>query len=156
MSRLIGWVRFAWNFEINLYRSLFRLLARRPAVPAGATPVPYVGAVSLLLWAFVVGSAVELVALHLVLPWESVRLVADIVGLWGLLWMLGLTASHYVYPHVLDDTAMVLRAGHTDIVVVPWAAVERLSTRERSVDSSRSPQLDAGGALRQRRSPPSL
>ena len=123
MRTLAGWLVFAWRFEVALYRSLVRWATRRPAVPAGATAVPYVGAVSLLLWVFTIGSAVELVALHLILPWEHVRLVADIVGIWGLVWMLGYTASHYVYPHLLDATGLRLRSGHHLAVDVPWDAV---------------------------------
>ena len=100
MTTIWGWVLFAWRFEVNLYKSLFRFVTRRPDVPEGATGVRYVGAISVLLWAFVIGSAVELVALHVILPWERVRLAADILGIWGLMWMLGFTASHYVYPHL--------------------------------------------------------
>ena len=57
MRTLGGWLAFAWRFEVALYRSLVRWATRRPAVPAGATAVPYVGAVSLLLWVFTIGSA---------------------------------------------------------------------------------------------------
>ena len=133
-----GWALFAWRFEVNLYKSLFRFVTRRPDVPAGSTGVRYVGAVSVLLWAFVIGSAVELVVLHVILPWEKVRLVADIVGIWGLMWMLGFTASHYVYPHLVGADGLRLRSGHHVAVDVPWDAVAGASTRERSVDGSKS------------------
>ncbi len=138
MMWIWGWVLFAWRFEVNLYKSLFRFVTRRPDVPAGATGVRYVGAISVLLWAFVIGSAVELVALHVILPWETVRLAADILGIWGLMWMLGFTASHYVYPHLLGADGLRLRSGHHVAVDVPWDAVAGASTRERSVDGNRS------------------
>ena len=138
MRTLRGWVHFAWRFEVNLYKSLYRFLTRRPDVPEGATGVRYVGAISVLLWAFVIGSAVELVVLHVILPWEKVRLAADIVGIWGLMWMLGFTASHYVYPHVVSADGLRLRNGHHVTVDVPWAAVAGASTRERSVDGNKS------------------
>lgn len=144
MRTLARWLVFAWRFEVALYRSLVRWATRRPAVPAGATAVPYVGAVSLLLWVFTIGSAVELVALHLILPWEHVRLVADIIGIWGLVWMLGYTASHYVYPHLLDATGLRLRSGHHLAVDVPWDAVAQASSRERSTEESRTLQFDDG------------
>ena len=133
-----GWAAFAWRFEVNLYKSLFRFVSRRPDVPEGSTPVRYVGAVSVLLWAFVIGSTVELVVLLVVLPWEKVRLAADVLGIWGLMWMLGFTASHYVYPHLLGPDGLRLRNGHHVTVHVPWEAVTSASTRERSVEGNRS------------------
>ena len=102
MRTLWGWVVFAWRFEVTSTRAWCAGPPDARTCPPGATAVPYVGAVSLLLWVFMIGSAVELVALHLILPWEHVRLAADILGIWGLVWMLGFTASHYVYPHLLD------------------------------------------------------
>ena len=137
-------VQFAWRFELALYKSLARFVARRPDVPRGATPASYVGAVSVLLWAFVIGSAVELVALHVALPWERVRLAADVLGLWGLMWALGYTASNYVYPHLVSETGVRLRNGHHVDVEVPWDAVERAGARERSVEGSRSLICDDG------------
>jgi hypothetical protein len=138
MRTLGGWIRFAWRFELALYKSLARFVARRPDVPAGATPASYVGAVSVLLWAIVIGSAVELVALHVALPWERVRLAADVLGVWGLMWALGFTASNHVYPHLVTETGIRLRNGHHVSVEVPWDAVERVGTRERSVGGSRA------------------
>lgn len=142
MSTIWRLVKFVVLFEIALYRSLLRWLVRRPHVPAGATAAPYVGALSLLLWTFVIVSAIETVALHLVLPWESVRLVADIIGVWGLLWMLGFTASNHVYPHLIAPEGLRLRSGHSVDLTVPWDTVERVSTRERSLERSKTLQVD--------------
>ncbi|MEO5853662.1 MAG: hypothetical protein ABIQ15_14225 [Nocardioides sp.] len=110
----------------------------------GATAVPYVGAISLFLWVLVFASAVELVALHLVLPWESVRLMADVLGIWGLLWLLGFTASNYVYPHLLTEKMVVLRSGHSVEITVPLDAVVGASTRERSHKRSRTLRVQGG------------
>ncbi len=92
----------------------------------------------MLLWAFVIGSAVELVALHVILPWETVRLAADILGIWGLMWMLGFTASHYVYPHLDRRRGAPAASGHHVAVDVPWDAIAGAGTRERSVDGNKS------------------
>ncbi len=144
MRRIRSLVTFVMLFEIALYKSLLRWVTRRPDVPAGATPAPYVGAMSLLLWAFIIGSAVELVALHVVLPWERVRLMADILGIWGLLWMLGFAASNHVYPHLLFVEGLRLRSGHSVDFAVPWDAIERIGTRERSLERSRTVQVHDG------------
>lgn len=136
MTRAWHLLRLALVTEWRMYVGLFRLLARRPDVPADATPVRYVGAVSLLLWVITIVSAVELVALHLIIPWHGVRLVADVVGVWGLAWCLGLTACHYVYPHLATDDGLHLRLQrHATAVLVPWDAVAGVRTRERSLES---------------------
>lgn len=143
-------MRRAWRFfvfllvtEWRMYVGLVRLLARRPDVPTGAEPVPYVGGVALLLWGFTFVSVVELVALHLVLPWEGVRLAADVLGIWGVVWCLGLTGCHYVYPHLATADGLELRLQrHRPAVTVPWDAVDDVRVRERSVESGRALQVD--------------
>jgi len=120
-------------------------VARRPDVPADAAPFAYVGAVAVLLWAFIVLSALELVVLHVLLPWETVRIVADILGVWGLTWMLGLAASLTVHPHLVDDSGLRVRYGAGTDITVPWDAVARVGVRERSRDGSRTLQLDRDG-----------
>ena len=49
MTAVLGLVRRAVDFEVNLYRSLFRWVTRRPDVPPGAAAFPYVGAIATLL-----------------------------------------------------------------------------------------------------------
>jgi hypothetical protein len=130
-------------FEISLYRSLFRWVTRRPHVPAGSSAWSYVGGVSVLLWAFIVVSAVELVVLHVVIPWEGVRLAADILSLWGLAWMLGFAASLHVYPHLEHDDGLRVRHGTGTDFFVPWDVVASAGVRERSLERSKAVQVDA-------------
>lgn len=121
--------------------------ARRPDVPEGTEPVRYVGSVAVLLWAITAVSTVELVALHLIIPWHAVRVVADVLGIWGVVWCVGYTGCHYVYPHLATDAGLRLRAMQRgDTVLVPWAAIETVRVRERSLDSSRAVQVDDGVA----------
>jgi hypothetical protein len=129
------------RFELGLYRSLARWVARRPRVPAGAAPFAYVGAVAAVLWAFIVVSAIEVVAVHLLLPWETVRLVVDILGLWGLVWMIGMLASLSVHPHLVDGAGLHVRYGAGTSVTVPWEAVASVAARRRSLERSKTLQL---------------
>ena len=137
MTTVLSLVRRAVAFEVNLYRSLFRWVTRRPDVPPGAAVFPYVGAIATLLWAFVIVSAIELVAVHLLLPWETIRLVADLLGLWGLVWMLGLTANLNVHPHLVDGPGVHIRYGHSTDIVVPLDAIAGVAGKLRSPASRR-------------------
>ena len=142
MRTVVSLARRAVVFEIALYRSLFRWVTRRPYVPTGGVAFRYVGAVALLLWVFIGVSAVELFVVHVLLPWETVRLVADVVGIWGLIWMLGLAASYKVHPHVITESGLLIRQGHGVEITVPWEAVASVGMRERSRDTSKALQVD--------------
>ena len=146
MKAALSLARRAVLFEVSLYRSLLRWVTRRPDVPPGAVPFAYVGAVSVLLWAFIIVSTVELVVVHLLLPWETVRLIADIIGIWGLLWMLGLAASLTVRPHAVAEEGLLVRYGTGTHFTVPWDAISKVTSRERSHDKSKTVQPDSDGS----------
>lgn len=135
-------VVLAVRWELAIYRNAFRWVTRRYDVPAGSTPYPYVGAVSVLLWAFIIGSSVELVAFHFIIPWEPVRLAADVLGIWGVLWMVGLSGSLHVHPHLVTDEGLRIRNGHNVDVLVPWDRIATVRRRERSREKSRALQVD--------------
>jgi len=142
VRNVVALARKLVNFELSLYRSLYRWATRRPDVPADAGAFAYVGAVAVVLWAFIIVSAVEIVVFHLILPWEVVRLVVDIVSIWGLLWMLGFAASMHVYPHLVDGTGVRVRNSTGTDITVPWDAIASVSVRERSRDRSKTVQVD--------------
>lgn len=131
--------------EFRQYAALWSWIRRRPDVPPGATGFRYVGIVLPVLWAFIVVSALEVGIVHVVVPWPGVRLVLDILGIWGVLWMLGLTAGLTVHPHLLDDAGLRVRNGVTTDVPVPWEAVAAVGMRQRAREKSRAVQLDRTG-----------
>lgn len=128
--------REAVLMELALYRSLGRWIARRPDVPDGATPLRYAQLVGPMLWLWILGSATETVAVELVLrhvdaDWaEAIRLPLLVLGIWGVLWMLGMLASYRVRPHLLEADHLRVRNGARTWVDVPLAAL----TRARSVE----------------------
>lgn len=134
---LLSLPKRALLYELSLYRSLLRWGLRRPAttdpdeIPVGyaqlSTPV-------LILWIF--GSAVEVVVVHVLLPWESLRTVALVLGVWGLVWMIGLLASLRVYPHLMAPSYLRVRQGPRVDLLVPWDAVEAVVSRRRELPSS--------------------
>jgi len=142
MRKLLPLARRAVVFELRLYRSLLRWIIRRPDVPDDAAGFSYIGGVIALLWGFIIVSAIEMVVLHVVLPWETIRLAADILSAWGLVWMLGLMASYRVYPHLLTAEGLRIRHGAGPDLSLPWAGIASVAVRERSRDSSRALQVD--------------
>jgi hypothetical protein len=126
----------ALRLELALYRSLLRWIARRPDVPAGATPIGYAQLVGPMLWLWIFASATEAVMVEVVLRqveagWaDAVRLPLLVVGIWGVLWMLGLMASYRVRPHLLTDDVLRVRNGARTWVAVPLEAVVDTRTAE--------------------------
>lgn len=137
----------AARYEIGMWRSVYRWLLRRPpTAEPGAEVFSYVGVVQPILIAFIVLSAVEIPIFDLILrhtlPWPSVRKVMLALGIWGLLWMIGLFASLRVHPHVAEAAGLRVRNGFTVDFLVPWAAIATAGARYRSLPSNRSVQLE--------------
>ncbi|MFE9689035.1 hypothetical protein [Micromonospora sp. NPDC005806] len=134
-------------YEIGMWLSLGRWLLRRPpALEPGAVAFSYVGVVKPILIAFIVLSAVEIPIFDLILrhtlPWPTVRHTALALGIWGLLWMIGLFAALRIHPHVADAEGLRIRNGFSVDFLVPWAAVARVGARYRSLPASRAVQIE--------------
>ncbi|WP_426511305.1 PH domain-containing protein [Dactylosporangium sp. McL0621] len=108
----------------------------------------YAGPVRPLLWAFVIVSAVETVAVHLILPWPVVRLVVDVLSVYGLLWMLGIVASYRVYPHLVDEAGIRVRHSLFADIAIPGAAVAEVRARRRLLAGSAMLQVEEHAAGR--------
>jgi len=119
----------AIQFELALYRALARWVVRRPDVPAGATAIGYAQLVGPMLWLWIFGSATEAVVVEVLLRqvdagWSNaIRLPLLGLGVWGLLWMLGMMASYRVRPHLLTEDRLRIRASARTWVDVPLGAV---------------------------------
>jgi hypothetical protein len=134
--------RWLVRLEIGIWRSLFLLAARRvPGRGPGVQTFPYAREVSPLLGAFIFVSALELVVVHLILPWATIRTVLLVLSIWGLVWMIGFLASMRVFPHLLDERGLRLRYGTSVDVRVPWEAIASVTASRRSLTSGRSVQL---------------
>jgi hypothetical protein len=136
-GRLYGLARHAVVFELRLYRSLFRWLVRRPALGGpDDQPFTYARTVTPVMWLWIFASAAELPLVHLLVPWEGVRIALLVVGVWGLVWMVGLLASLYVHPHLLGATTLDVRHGASHRIVVPWDRVASVSRRQQDLEST--------------------
>ena len=108
--------RLAWAallLEVTLYRALLRWITRRPDVPEGTVPIRYSGLVAPMLWLWIFGSAVEVVVLDVLLHrwWPAGRVPLLVLGVWGLVWMLGMLAAYRTRPHLLGAESLQVRDG---------------------------------------------
>jgi hypothetical protein len=143
-------VRRVVAFEVQMWWSLYRWMFRRPPTrDRAAAAFGYSKATTPIVWTFIVLNAIEIPAIHLILPWEHVRGIVDIAGLYGLIWMFGLLASRTVNPHILDGRGMQVRNGGTQKFAVAWDAVAAVRVRKRTYPKSRAVQVEdtPGGAV---------
>jgi hypothetical protein len=131
------------RLEIGIWKSLYLFARRKVAgVRPGDQPFPYVGHVSMVLMGFIFASIVELPLFHVIIPWESVRLVVDILCLWGLAWMLGYSASLKVYPHLLGETSLRVRHGSGTDIDIPWERIAEVRAKRRDTEKDRLHVVD--------------
>jgi hypothetical protein len=136
LRRLPGLLWHAVVLEVAMDRNLLRWVVRRPSVGAGDEPVGYARLVTPVMWLWIGASAAEIPVAHVLLPWHTVRVVLVVLGVWGLVWMLGLLAGLHVYPHLLTPTSLRIRDGAFVDVEVPWSAVGSVTTREEELPST--------------------
>ena len=132
-------IKLVVRAEIAIWAGLWRWIARRPVVPEGAEPLPYARQVTPVLWLFIWGSALEVVAMDLIINhfgWNAVRLPVLILGIWGVLWMLGMMAAYRTRPHLVFDDHLRISLGLHHSIDVPLGAVASVSPTEAELSSS--------------------
>ncbi|MEV0002595.1 hypothetical protein AB0H28_09950 [Micromonospora sp. NPDC050980] len=147
MGRAIRLARRVVAYEWGMWRSLTRWALRRPhPVAPDAATFAYVGGVQPILLAFLALSTIEIPILDVILRHtvdsETIRHAAIGLGVWGVLWMVGLLASLRIHPHVVDAGGLRIRNGVSLDVTIPWAAVADVAVRRRSLPSSRAVRYD--------------
>jgi hypothetical protein len=152
-STLLALARRGVLFELRLYRNLFRWVTRRSDTGgADVEPFTYARTVTPVMWLWIFASAVEIPLIHVLVPWETVRIVGLALGVWGLVWMVGLLAGLWVYPHLLGASALRVRHGASVDIVVPWDAVSSIERRQADLPSSvrtlQPAETEAGTDLR--------
>ncbi len=134
--------RRAADMEAGIWRSLARWVFRRPLPLApGSAAFSYAAGAAPIMWVFIAMSAVEIPILHLLLPAGWWRAGALLLGAWGVLWMIGLLATFKVHPHELGDEGVRIRNGLGIDAVVPWSAIESVSSHRKSLEKSRTVQV---------------
>ena len=148
---MIAWLprlaRRLVRLEVSIWRSLGLWVARRiPGDGPGVQKLAYGKDERPLLLAFIFLSALEIPVAHLLLPWEAARLVLLAVGVWGLLWMLGLLAAMKVHPHLIGPDGLRIRYGTFVDLRIPWDDVADVRLLRASVPSRKSLHVEDGGS----------
>jgi hypothetical protein len=128
-------LKLAASYEAGIWRSLYRWLTRRrDNTDPDAALFGYASQATPLLLAFVFLSALEIPILPLLLPWPAVRYSLLVLGVWALLWMLGLLASLRTNQHVVSEVGLRLRSGFQFDASIPWEAISAIRLRRSSAD----------------------
>ena len=110
-------------FEIRAFQSLVLALAGRRRFPEGAVPVGYAQGMMTLPVAMAVVTIVEVLIVHLLVPWLWLRILLLILSIWGVLFLFGFLATRIVHPHFVTTDALHLRWGRTTVLTVPLSAI---------------------------------
>ncbi|WP_328477038.1 hypothetical protein OHA21_23490 [Actinoplanes sp. NBC_00393] len=145
MAKVWGLFRFVVVYELRLWAALFRWVLRRPIpVEPGTTRYEYVGAVKMILGVFIGVSALEIPILHLMIPWDGVRIALLAIGVYGLIWMFGLLATMRVYPHLVGPAGLRIRNSITLDLPLTWDEIASIEVRRRSMPPGGQTQVEDG------------
>lgn len=118
--------------EVTVYRSLWLWARRRvDGQQPGVAPIGYArGALGVPL-AFGVLTAVEVVAIHLLLPWAWLRTALLVASIYSLVWILGFVATRITHPHLLTGTHLILRDGAHTVATLDRDTITRVTRTRR-------------------------
>ena len=144
------WFRLAMQIEKNGWVSLALWLRRRSALTGEEMPYPYRGPLLAPMWVMTILSALEVVALDVLIPWTPgwtwLRVTLVVIGVWGVVFVLGMLAGVTVHPHALGPAGLRIRHGATLEIAIPWDRVRSVRHEQRSWEG-RSVDVD-GPSLR--------
>ena len=121
----------AARYEAGIWRNLYRWLTRR-AIDPDAALFGYASQITPLLLAFIFLSALEIPIVSLLVPWPPLRYSLLVLGIWGVLWMLGLLASLRTNPHAVSASGLRLRSGFQFDASIPWEQISAIQHRRSS------------------------
>ncbi|MFI6763739.1 hypothetical protein ACIBF5_31910 [Micromonospora sp. NPDC050417] len=146
-------LRRALATEGAMWRSLYVWMRHRPLpLTPGDEPYGYLGVVKPILGVFIGLSVVEipifdLIVTHVV-PWQPARWIVLVLGVWGVLWMIGLFASMKLNPHVVSDAGVRVRMGAGIDFTIAWERIDTVGKVYRSLPSGKSVQVEEVGERR--------
>src|SRR5699024_1014760 len=110
-------------FEIRAFQSLILSLAGGRRVPEGSVPIGYTRGKMTMPVALAVVSVVEVLVVHLLVPWLWLRILLLLLRVWGMLFLFGLLATRVVHPHFVGGDVLHIRWGRTTVLTATLSAV---------------------------------
>ena len=134
--------------EASGWLALRRWITRAPRVPAGATAHSWHGGTKLVMGVFIGLSAIEIPIIDLIVhPWPWVRFPLLALGIWGLLFMIGMAANQATRPHAVGPEGIIVRAGFDRELVLPWSDIAAVSARRWGAPDGKGLQQPEDGVL---------
>lgn len=136
------------RYELELYRDLLRWIRGHRLVPEDAEVLPHPPGRLQMLVSVISVLCIEMVVVHLLLPAGTVRLVALLLSIWGIVYVASLIGSERIRPSYVADDVTVLRRGKLVFAEIPASLIkqkhhQRTFASEVSIDSD---TLTVGGA----------
>jgi len=126
--------------ELRAFTSLFLVIGRKRQLPPGAEPFGYTKGTMTLPAVLTVLSLVELLIVHILVPWPWLQIVLLVLTVWGVFFILGFFASRVVRPHFVTADRLHLRWGHKTVLTSPLANI--LSVARRTNHAHTQPQIE--------------
>jgi hypothetical protein len=119
--------------ELHGYQSIYRFVLHRPRVPVGAVGFSYHRPILAILIVFIAVSAVEVAVVDLIVSrWPRIRIPFLVVGIWGLVWMLGLLFGMLTRPHAIGPDGLRIRYGAETDIPLAWERIDSVAIRKRT------------------------
>ena len=109
--------------ELRAFCSLIVAVLRKRQVPRGSQWFGYTRGSMAFPTVMIVLSLVELVIVHILVPWVWLQVVLLVLAIWGVLFLLGLVATRVVHPHFVADETLHLRWGHRTVLSAPLTSI---------------------------------
>jgi hypothetical protein len=135
------------RWEFNLWRAMYLWARKRiRGLADGDEPIGYAAATAPIMWAFIVLNVIEIVVFHFWIPWPMVRFIVDLLGVYGLVWMVGILAVMKVHPHLVTAAGLRVRYAASVDFTIPWETIATVNSRIRDHKGTRTVQF-AGSVL---------
>lgn len=130
-EELVGRVPAAlMRAEWRSHRALWRWITRRPVgAGPGVTTLGYTRGTMALPIAFAVAALIEIVVVHLLVPWPWLRWTLLVTSVYSLLVMAGWFADRVVHPHLVTRDTFTVRAGHRVVATIERGNVRSCTPR---------------------------
>ncbi|AOW93962.1 hypothetical protein BFN03_18385 [Rhodococcus sp. WMMA185] len=125
--------------EVRTYRSLWLWIRRRHSgIEHGAIVFTSTRGTLVIPAAFAVATGIEIVVLHLLLPWVWLQVSLAVLSVWSLVMLFGYLAVHRTNPHYLTDTSLVLRQSGDIVTIIDRANIKSIVSQLRFAETAPS------------------